>query len=310
MGKQKKKRKTVPAALHSEISEYAALIRVLRVSDTLDIATHLTRVDTPHPSWQATSGIKRETGWLEASTSSQADYNGVSSPSIEFQGHPSTGDASVPPGTSRNTWTRWPLLAGDIHIPEWGFEDEVHSLAKQVLAFGTSNLNYLPVLTSSQFHGIDPSTLNEDPVEVLLPPSSLRALSDVSSSHLEHILSALASYCPSVEKSAHDRHYPIGWDDVLDIVGATGLFDGNVIRNVKVRLEAIYGPHLDSSDVITNLPHSSTTATFQDLVNADFFDDRNLRNRQKPGRYKKSSRKPSITLLHQHTGPSSTADEV
>jgi hypothetical protein len=47
MGKRRK-RKAIPAALHSEISEYASLLRVLRATDTLDITTQLTRLDSPN----------------------------------------------------------------------------------------------------------------------------------------------------------------------------------------------------------------------------------------------------------------------
>ena len=36
------KRPKVPAALHSELSEYSSLLRALRTSDTLDLATQLT----------------------------------------------------------------------------------------------------------------------------------------------------------------------------------------------------------------------------------------------------------------------------
>jgi hypothetical protein len=127
---------------------------------------------------------------------------------------------------SRNTWTRWPLLAEDLHIPEWGFEDEVHLLAKQALLFDFSTSDQLPTDTSSESRGVDPNVLREDQIEALLPPSSLRSLADASSCHLEHILSALASYSPPVDKSTQHRRHPIGWESVLNIVSAAGLVDG------------------------------------------------------------------------------------
>jgi hypothetical protein len=229
MGKQKK-RKTVPAALHSEISEYASLLRVLRTTDTLDITTQLTRLDYPSSPRHAISVNEEETGRREASTLSHADRTGISSPSVEGHGRPSALDASIPPRMSRNTWTRWPLLTEDLHIPEWGFEDEVHSLAKKALLFDFSTSNRLPAAdTASASRGVDPNVLSEDQIEALLPTSSLRTLADVSSSHLEHILSAMASYSPPVDKSTQHRRHPISWESVLNIVSAAGLVDGKYV---------------------------------------------------------------------------------
>lgn len=218
MGKQKR-RKTVPAALHSEISEYASLLRALRTTGMLDVTAQLTHQDSPHASHQAAPVNEEGTGCREASTSSHGDNRGASSPSNEDKVYPSAGRGSGM--SSQNTWTRWPLLAEDIHIPEWRFEDEVHSLAKQVLLSDFPISDNLSGDTSSHF-----SALHEDKVEALLPPSSLRVLADVSSSHLEGILSALASYRPLVEMSTQNRHHPIGWESVLNIVSAAGLVDG------------------------------------------------------------------------------------
>jgi hypothetical protein len=228
MGKQKK-RKAVPAALHSEISEYASLLRVLRTTDTLDITTQLTRLDSPSSPRHAISMNEEETGQREASTLSRVDRTGISSLSVEGHGRPSTLDASILPRMSRNTWTRWPLLTEDLHIPEWGFEDEVHSLAKRALLFNYSTSNRLPADTASVSRGVDPNVLSEDQIEALLPPSSLRTLADVSSSHLEHVLSALASYSPPVDKSTQHRRLPISWESVLNIVSTAGLVDSKYV---------------------------------------------------------------------------------
>jgi len=227
------------------------------------------------------------------------DRMGVSNPSVEDQGRPSTLDASILPRMARNTWTRWPLLAEDLHIPEWGFEDEVNSLAKQALQSDFSAPNELSADTFSESCGVDPDVLSEDQIEALLPPSSLRTLADVSSSHLEHILSALASYSPPVDKSTQHRRHPISWESVLNIVSATGLVDGNVIRNAKSRLEAIYGSHLDSSDITSSVPKLPAITTLHDLDRATFFDGGNVeQRRRKRGPYKKSGRKPLKASRH------------
>jgi hypothetical protein len=219
MGKQKK-RKIVPASLHSEISEYASLLRALRATDTLDITSQLTRLDSAPSQRDLEPTNEEEAGQNAAPTSSHAGRGDVSF--IEEMGHSPALSTSR---TSRNTWTRWPLLAQDLHVPEWRFEDEVHSLARQALLFESSTSNPLPASTTSEPPCMGFNVPSEDHVEALLPPSSLRILADVSSSHLEHILSALASYSPIVDKSTQHRRHPIGWESVLNIVGVSGLVD-------------------------------------------------------------------------------------
>jgi hypothetical protein len=208
MGKRRK-RKAIPAALHSEISEYASLLRTLRATDTLDITTHLTRLDSP-----------RQTTHQETDKRKSPTPSSVATPIDEETSRSSPEGDTVHPGRSWKNWTRWPLVPEDVHLPEWGFEDEVYSLAKHVLLSDVSYLN------SRDANSDDSNVLIEDRAEVLLPPSSLRALADVSSSHLERILSALASYSLSAEESAHDRSHPLGWESVLNVVGAAGLVDG------------------------------------------------------------------------------------
>ena len=221
MGKQRK-RKAIPAALHSEISEYTSLLRVLRTTDTQDITTHLTRLDPPRETDQVTF-VHEDPGQRESPTPSR-----VQSPLDEETSRSSPESDSAHPGRSWKNWTRWPLVPEDVHLPEWGFEDEVYSLAKQVLLSDVSHLNFPPTVPS-RFRGTDSDDSNvliEDRADVLLPSSSLRALADVSSSHLERILSALASYSFSAEENTHDRSYPIGWESVLNVVGTAGLIDG------------------------------------------------------------------------------------
>ncbi|KAI9513424.1 hypothetical protein F5148DRAFT_4796 [Russula earlei] len=281
---EKPKKRKVSAALHSEISEYASLIRVLRTSDMLDITAQLTRPDSP-PTQRRVTDNEEETNLRE--TPDDIDRGGVSGLSIEDMDHRSALHPSIPPQTSHKTWTRWPLLTEDLHIPEWGFEDEVHSLAKQALLSHLSTSSQLPPDSSSQSRDVDCDSLSEDQIEALLPPSSSRALVDVSSSHLERILSALASYSPPVDKSALHRRRPINWGNVLNIVSAAGLVDGNVIRNVKSRLETIYGSHPDVNEVTSNASEIPALPTLHDLDSANFFDGGRPAKRKFYGRPKK-----------------------
>jgi len=152
----------------------------------------------------------------------------------------------------------------------------VYSLAKQVLLSEVSPLN-----VSSRFRGADfddSNALIEDRADELLPPSSLRALADVSSSHLERILSALASYSPSAEESAQDRSHPIGWENVLNVVGTAGLIDRNIIRSVKSRLVTIYGSETDVIDTSDDIAEPPTMAALHGLDVADIIDGENCGN--------------------------------
>ncbi|KAH9968139.1 hypothetical protein BC827DRAFT_1263864 [Russula dissimulans] len=293
MEKQKKK-KTVPAALHSEISEYASLLRVLRATDMLDVTTQLTRLDAP-PERHPTSVDEEEPGLHEGPTSPDADRRGISGLQMEDKD-------SILPRVSRNTWTRWPLLAEDLHTPEWTFEDEVHSLAKQVLLSDISTPSQASSDACPELRNVDSSVFTEDQIEALLPPSSLRTLADISSSHLEHVLSALSSYSPQADKSTLHRRHPINWESVLNIVGAAGLVDGNVIRRVKLRLETIYGSRMASSNITSNASEIPATVTLHDLHSANFFDVGHTGNRQKPRPHKKAGRKPSKAQIDQRAG--------
>ncbi|KAH8986954.1 hypothetical protein EDB86DRAFT_2211060 [Lactarius hatsudake] len=309
MGKHKK-RKAIPAALHSEISEYASLLRVLRATDTLDITTHLTRRDSPHEAGRATS-VHDEPSQRDSPAPSRVESKRATSPLDEEASRSSPEGDSVHPGRSWKNWTRWPLVPEDVHLPEWGFEDEVYSLAKQVLL---SDVSYLdsPLAVSSRFRGADSDDSNvlvEDRAEVLLPPSSLRALADVSSSHLERILAALASYSLSAEESTHDRSHPIGWESVLNVVGTAGLVDGNTIRSVKSRLTTIYGPQTDPSDDIGNV-EAPTMVALRDLDVADIIGDENSGTPgQKEDLYRKPSRGARTTSVHPRVGTSSSDGE-
>ncbi|KAH9169349.1 hypothetical protein EDB89DRAFT_1985435 [Lactarius sanguifluus] len=110
MGKHRK-RKAIPAALHSEISEYASLLRVLRATDTLDITTHLTRRDSPHETGQATS-VHDVPGQRDSPTSSRVGSKRATSPLDEEASRSSPEGDPVRPERSWKNWTRWPLPFG------------------------------------------------------------------------------------------------------------------------------------------------------------------------------------------------------
>ena len=91
----------------------------------------------------------------------------------------------------RDTWTRWPLLAGDVHVPEWSLEDEVKMLAIQCL----------------RSQGISPIDVEsadlEDSEGDLLTSHVLSALTESAGRYLSTLLALLAAYRPSTTWDFH-----------------------------------------------------------------------------------------------------------
>ncbi|KAI0058367.1 hypothetical protein BV25DRAFT_1830205 [Artomyces pyxidatus] len=221
-----KKRKAVPAALHSEVSEYVSLLRVLRTTSTLDVASHLTRLPSPAPAIIGEVPVVEEDPEQTQAATPTHEASPTTSSHVK-----STRQASHA-GKPRDTWTRWPLLTSDVPIPEWTFEDEIHSLAKQALTSQHDHSSQSPSRSSSP---------DVDESEELLPDASVRVLADVSAAHLEQILASLAGYVPISKKSSQNRHDPVGWQEVLSIVSAAGLVNEQAVTDVQHRLELIYG---------------------------------------------------------------------
>ncbi|KAH9947819.1 hypothetical protein B0H21DRAFT_851361 [Amylocystis lapponica] len=230
------KREKVPTALHSELSEYAALLRALRTSNTLDLATQLTR---------SQPASERDSVDVEDNLSAdEGESEGPLSPIVEgilegggpplMRKRKRRASTPVPSKKVRDIWTRWPLLEGDVHVPEWGLEDEVHHIAVQFLV--------LRVLWT--LHCVADDVDEDD----RLSPSSLRNLVAASATHTSQILALLAAHVPYAENSMQNRVRPINWETVLDVVGANGIVQANVLDNVCHRMEAIYGP--SSSHVV------------------------------------------------------------
>ncbi|ETW77293.1 hypothetical protein HETIRDRAFT_429577 [Heterobasidion irregulare TC 32-1] len=258
-----KKRKTVPAALHSELTEYSNLLRVLRTQGTLDITVHLAPSaassdhnlsfddNAHHGAFGDDSGEDKFYN-LDATSSEHRNVNenlteqGISLPatatlSASRKGKARVAFASAPGGEKsrvRDTWTRWPLLAGDVHVPEWGFADEVYLLARQALD-RIPTLNLTSSTSASTVHKREDAADAEDDEENIeeddsdldsdadsqIPPAAKGALSSLCEAHLGQILAALASHVPLAESSMQNRIRPLGWVDVLDIVSVSGLVD-------------------------------------------------------------------------------------
>ncbi|TFK53152.1 hypothetical protein OE88DRAFT_1626974 [Heliocybe sulcata] len=258
-------RKRVPAALHSELSEYASLLRALRTSSTLDLTGHLT-----HPSSAQDEGdnVDSEDDFSLDGEDSRSQVNldqldCLREPSPEDAPEESEREKEAGPSTSpspqrqhrkksdkkgkgkqvefdmsdvtpspskrrrRDTWTRWPLLAGDVHIPEWSLEDEIRSAAMQTL----SQQLLLEFATTSEQAEAEIADDETVPLDALVFSAS---------EHLAHLLSALAAHFPLVEKSMQNRVKPIGWTTVLEVAASSGFADAKTVERLRTRLESIY----------------------------------------------------------------------
>lgn len=279
------KRPKVPAALHSELSEYSSLLRALRTSNTLDLAAQLTPHVSAPPSASASvyeddfedDSILDDEGEserpltetvtdpLDGTESSMQDED-AGMRKLKRKAKRKVAKAKAP----KDTWTRWPLLAGDVHVPEWSLQDEIKLLATQAMkaevtdelanqpdesvipAGQASPDDALPGASSTAISGFVPvdATSDEDDAgeedpDLLLPPPVLNALTASSGRFLCQVLALLAAYIPSREKSMQNRLHPTNWESVLDVVAVNGLVNDRrvvvPIRAVKYRSDYVLG---------------------------------------------------------------------
>jgi len=183
--KGKGKRKAVPAALRSELEEYSFLLRALRTNDTLDLSSQLIRT--------AGSSRNSEDGDVHSTPSASPVEAPESNPFLR---------------KPKDAWTRWPLLVQDVPIPEWTLQDEVERLANKFL----------------QPPG-DPNQETEEDVDDPIEPVAVKHLTLETTEYLSHLFALIAAHVPMVEGSMQNRFRPFDWENILAIVGASGLVD-------------------------------------------------------------------------------------
>lgn len=205
-------RARVPARLHSELSEYAQLLKTLRTKHTLDLSSHLSQhavASTSNPADDTDDEGDDTDAQRATSPPVTSDADGDGFPPTAAPSPPTPASNSKSKGKRRrkcgnnDTWTRWPLLAGDVHEPEWGLEEEVRLIAERARMAHNANLE-LP--ESETEHTYDSP-----------------ALVHLTSAHLSRLLAALEHHVPLVERSLYDRLRPMSWTQVLACVGACGL---------------------------------------------------------------------------------------
>ncbi|KAF9494332.1 hypothetical protein BDN71DRAFT_1449056 [Pleurotus eryngii] len=228
------KRKQIPTELHSELSEYSSLLRALRTSHTLDLSSQLTqRQSSPHSRSTSQEDLGELIALDDADRSqddlrAKTDAHTLNAMTADSSFHRARSSASQSQGKKSDTWTRWPLLAGDVLVPEWGFEDEMKLFALHVLR---------------SHYGQDATSDEDDWDEEFESSAWSSSLAHVSSLHLTRILALLATHTPIGNKSMQNRINPVGWEMVINALGAYGsdFVDETALARVKQRLEAIYG---------------------------------------------------------------------
>lgn len=210
------KRKRVPVKLHSELTEYSSLLRALRTTSTLDVASHIATHELPssvHANNPESSNSRNITPEVDtavdpdSSSAPQQKRTRTTSPALSEQSSKSH---------KRDLWTRWPLLADDVPIPEWSLEDEIQHLMNGLNTGDGQNK------TSSDPSSRQSSTEPDD-APYYLPYIALSTLD-----HLHTILGAIAVHTPYRSDSLQNRLEPIRWQSVLDALAASGadtLFD-------------------------------------------------------------------------------------
>ena len=225
--------KLVAASLHSELSEYASLLRALRTNDTLDIVSQLIK-PTNSPSPSSCSGEDEDLDLEHDAATLTIQDNDVVSHSPSAEPVTLSGDASITGPANgkgkrrqRDTWTRWPLLAGDAIAPEWELQDEVQLLAAKIMDTSEASTSHTPPVRGDETPDIPaPSSSATSHAEIThLPQTSLDAVAFAASTHLAQILGALAVQGPRARKSMTIRADPRDWKDVLNAVAIHGLVD-------------------------------------------------------------------------------------
>ncbi|KAK2460791.1 hypothetical protein APHAL10511_007261 [Amanita phalloides] len=233
-------RQYIPAALHSELTEYSSLLRALRTNSILDVSLQL-----------AQHGI------ADSSTSDDSDNEAPLASASSAPIESSTGgkrkrtDQKAPP-RKRDKWTRWPLLLTDLHKPTWCFEDEIAIVTSEALklfppAFQEPNSERnspkpSEPMMSEEYNGDrDEGYIDVDESD---RPSYFNFIAISASTLLLNVLLLLSSHTPPRPPSMQNRIEPLDWRSVLEIISVYGnpnIVDGRLIDKVRARMEVLYG---------------------------------------------------------------------
>ncbi|KAL5498001.1 hypothetical protein ACEPAH_2932 [Sanghuangporus vaninii] len=290
------KRRRVPAALRSELTEYASLLRALRTQHALDLSVHLSQLPSRYGENELSptesdpeseeGGTRRasrrpseidldenrdeedrrrstdpgSTPETEDSRQSSQEVRGIQTPRLK--------DKKRKRGP-HDIWTCWPLLAGDVYPAEFGFEDEVQSIASWVSGQQRQTSSPTSVQENDTTQGSEPNYgANTDTDEEIeeLDDVATRAVAASTAHHLRSLLSACAVLVPCVEPSLRSRLAPLNWTSVLSAAAANCLASPETIERVGLRLEALYGTRSQNTSERDRRSHLQVPSAVQESV--------------------------------------------
>ncbi|KAF8964814.1 hypothetical protein BDZ97DRAFT_2075072 [Flammula alnicola] len=250
-------KRRVPAALHRELTEYAALLRALRVRDAMDLTKHLTRANpfalppqldddvelnsdddldddelldgshshVPYP--PSTIASESRPGTPVAGPSNLKST--VRPTSAKAKGKQKAKEPAAPKQRRRDHWTRWPLPLEDVLNPEWTLEDEVAVIVSQLMKMRPRPPFPVPVAGPDEameedeedraFTVADIEFDEEDPD----PPFYVPYIVSIIANYLSTILGLLASFTPARPASMQNRIEPLNWRAIIDVVVSCGI---------------------------------------------------------------------------------------
>ncbi|KAF9559777.1 hypothetical protein CPC08DRAFT_708531 [Agrocybe pediades] len=241
----------VPAALHQELSEYASLLRALRVRDAMDVTKHLVK-GSPFAMQLDAAGLP-----MAGPSDLNHPYNSPHK-TEKARGKERAQSPVIPGQHRRDHWTRWPLPLNDVLVPEWTLQDEINVISSHIARQRPPLQFPVPIASAEQqLHAAEGDDDDDDrPVQSLdMDPDSddpdapyyVPYLSSIVANYLSVILGILASHTPARPASMQNRIEPLNWRSVLDVVvscGITEYSNPKVVENVIKRMEAIYGPSI------------------------------------------------------------------
>ncbi|KIJ47508.1 hypothetical protein M422DRAFT_248931 [Sphaerobolus stellatus SS14] len=263
------KTKALPAQLHSELTEYASLLRVIRTTATLNVVPQLSSEGV---SWNTLNDDEdddtdddEEEDERDELASDVVDEDHVKEIEDYLLETPTRGGlADEAKGmkkplqkrkrnsvnqSSDNMRTQWPLLPEDCPLPEWPFNEEIGTMAERILwAQKRASASSSPV--EGEFSN-NPEDLDMEVDVPTLSSAHTAGLSLDAANKLSSVLAALADYRPNATWTKHARIAPMDWRDVIEIVATQGIFSEAVVEQVKQQMEHTFTP--SDSQVIPRL---------------------------------------------------------
>ena len=127
---------------------------------------------------------------------------------------PETSVSNTNSRKPKESWTRWPLVIQDVPIPEWTLQDEVEHLANKFLQLPSN-----------------PDGETEH-AEEAIDPVAIKHLTLETTEYLSHLFAAIAAHVPMAGGSMQNRFKPLNWENILAIVGATGIVDPRCVPSI------------------------------------------------------------------------------